>query len=240
MKSLFCLLVSSFLTVPAFATIPSSSINQATLYIHGIYTTSDPTCRSDLIATVPLKKDAVAFNLAAAPNLGKGLAADPIKCVIFVMKSQATVAWNAGSYTSTTNGNSDNVCNAGGSTSFALCPSSMSTFWPDAIKEQASAVGLTRTDTCTGSTTDTIPLYLSSYARCSGDTSVDPASCNSGYAVNMPPTAEDALAGIKISTPNGNTGIMAFNVDVSRVVGNNGGGACGSPNPPTFSFVDSQ
>lgn len=233
---LFSILLAAT-SIPAWALIPSGSINQATLLIHGIYTTSDPACKADLVATVPLKKTAVPFNLAASPSLGNGLAADPIKCVIFVMQAKATVGWNAGNYTSSTGGNSDSVCNSGGSTSFALCPASVTTFWPDAIRAQADAIGLNRTETCTGADTNIMPLYLSVDSLCTGNTSVDPSGCNSGYNVSMPPTAANMPMGIKITQPTGDTGVMTFKVDVSRVVGYSGG-VCGSPNPPTFGFVD--
>jgi hypothetical protein len=223
----------------AMAQIPTASITQATLNIYGIYTTSDPLCKADLIDTMPLQKTATGFNLAAKPKIGSGLAANPIKCVIFVMEAKASIGWAAGSYSTTTGGNSDSVCNAGGSTTLSICGPGTTPTFPETITNDAKEVGLSLSSACTGGGTEVVPLYLSVNARCSGNSTTDDSSCNSapGYDVYNPPTGESALKGLKITTPTGSTGNMAFDVDVSRVVGNNAG-QCGSPAAPTFAFTD--
>lgn len=171
----------------ASANLPNSAITQMSLPVYGIYTTDDPTCLTNLTATVPLAKTPTDYDFAASPSLGSGkVPAGGIKCVIFVAKMSFSIKWKAGTYTGTTKFGSstfnDSNCNNGGtetpSGAFGCESGKRSTTidWPTQIKTDLAALGLTPATDCTsGTAKDILPLYLSTYSKCVGEVTADTA-----------------------------------------------------------------
>src|SRR4051812_30294107 len=88
----------------AFAGLPRSALPSVQLAIYGIYTSSDPSCQTGLIATVPISATATLINLVSEPTFGTGTVPTNINCVIIVMRNYFSATWAAGTYTTSTNG----------------------------------------------------------------------------------------------------------------------------------------
>ena len=230
----------------AFAYLPGSAINNLTMTIYGVYTTSDATCQTGLLATVPLSATPQTVNMTNIPNIGQGPVANPINCVIMVVRPTASIAWVAGTYTGTTNTYADTQCNAGGTiASTNYCGVSAIT-WPGATSQlvkDMTALGLAMPTACANSATDIAPLYLSVNAGCTYNTG-DPTACKSpapGADAFQPPsagttTASDNAHGVKLA---GITTSMKYKFIMSpaNVMGGSSGGTCSGMGTPTFSFA---
>jgi hypothetical protein len=248
----------------ARANLPPSAISQMKVGLYGIYTSDDATCQSGLVATVPLTAAPSDFDFAASPSLGEGpIPAGGIKCVVILLESQLTMAWRAGSYTSTTRfGTSehpDSNCNSGGTEgplSFcdAKSPSFSNPTFPAAIQADLERAGLAAKAKCAadGDLTAIVPLYLSSDSKCVGvveadnaigggcewslNTSVTPEGYRSN-AFEVPPTGpDDTKHGIHIDPLPAGVSSFAFVVDPSAALGGNSSTGCGGIGPPRFSF----
>jgi hypothetical protein len=224
--ALTILSVCSF-TTNAHALIGRAAVSQINTQIFGVYLTSDPTCQTGLTAVVDLTATSKPFNMANSPRLGAGeVPSGGINCVIMVMKNDVQIGINAGSYPGTSNALPDSVCNAGKTPSPAvICHGGPTVTWPAKITADAAAIGLTLASACpgAGSTTDVIPLYLSTFSACTGITSVDAGTpgCTAPNAFNHPTASADVSSGIKINYP-GAAGDFTFVIDPDQSAGNNG------------------
>ena len=101
----------------AHAGISRTAITTVQFSIHGLYSTSDPTCRTGLVATIPITATPTAQNFVGSPTLGTGPIPTEIKCVVMLVKNRMVTTWSAGTYTTSTLGNPDSDCNGGATTS---------------------------------------------------------------------------------------------------------------------------
>lgn len=228
------------------AGLSRDSITEITANLYGLYTTSDPLCQSELVATIPLSSTPRTFDMVGSPAMGNGPVATPVRCVVMVLKNSLQMGWKAGSYTSTTSGNSDAVCNSGGTVATKICGNGGVTTvtWPTQILTDMAATGLTATTSCPNppSGNEVVAVFLSTYAKCTGNATLDAGTvgCVSGNnSVNntfaYPTGPYDSGAGISINeSPASGSYTLVIDPDLS--FGNDGGGACASVAPPRFSF----
>jgi hypothetical protein len=234
----------------AFAYLPVSSITTLALPVYGVYMSADPTCVTGMVATIPLSKTPQTINFASGPVIGTAdTLPATIGCVIIVVGNSLSNAWSAGHYDSlTTQSNPDTLCDAGGSTTGqVICGggSGQTVSWPAQITTDAAAIGLTlATGTCVGTTTEVVPLVLSTNSICSGNSAIDASipACNVGNGTNnwtMPTTTNDATEGTKLTAP-AVTGNLKFVVNPTNTLGvsqhNSDPLACGNISAPAFSF----
>jgi hypothetical protein len=227
---------------PAFAYIPASSVTTMALPVYGVYTSSDPTCTTGLTATVALTKDPQELNFAENPTIGAGPIPSSIGCVVIVIGNSLSNGWAAGSYTTTSQGYSDSACDAGGSYTGQTICNSATIAWPSQITSDAAAVGLTlTTGSCTGSTSEVVPLVLSTDSVCTGQQTTDASvtACANGNVNNFTPptTASDATQGTKLTSPSA-SGNLKFVVNPANTLGGESGNTCGNIAAPLFSFED--
>ena len=234
------LALSAFLVSPAFATIPGSAVTTAQLPVYGIYTTSDATCQTGLVAGIPLSKTPQTFDFTKSPVIGNGGVASPINCVVIVAQAAFTGVLASGNYTGTTGGNNDSLCNAGCYTradgrcntaapaaALPVCQNAATESWPVQVQTDAATVGLTLPTSCTHSITDIIPIYISS----------DSSSTQGASTMfNFPTGPNDAAHGIHLGgapiTPGTS---LTFVNDPTGMFGGNFGG-CNNIGPPLWSF----
>ena len=246
-KNLTLLISSFFLSTPAFAFVPASAVTTMSLPVYGIYTSSDPTCTTGLIATVALTKTPQSINFAANPIIGSGSLPTTIGCVVIVTGNNLSNAWAAGTYTTTsTSGGGgsypDSQCNAGGSnTGQSICNvgNGVVPTWPAKIITDAAAIGLTLKTTACSSTSDVVPLVLSTNSLCTGQNVADAsvAACASGNNNNfaLPTSTADASHGTKLTAPSV-AGDVKFIVNPANTLGGNSSGVCNNISAPLFSF----
>lgn len=231
-------LAISMAAVPhAYGDIAASAISKFSFPIYGMYTSSDPTCQSGLIATVPITATPTVVNFATGTPLGSGPIANPINCVVFVLQNTFTVNWSAGTYSTTStelsNTFNDSHCN-GGTSGVFLNPlpidAGSTPSWPSQIITDLQALGLTpQTVAIPSSPTqkEIIPLYLSSDSVCEGDlssTTTDPASCyngQDGWNPLAPPTKSGDYNGIRMASPN-TSSQYKFVTNLNKFIGGNG------------------
>jgi hypothetical protein len=250
------------LPMVASAELPRSAISRMSVFLYGLYTTSDPTCMTGLVPTIPMKSTPVDFDMAKAPTLGNGPVAAPINCMAIVISNHVIQDYAAGSYTTTSPDGSDSVCNAGGSKEAPLCYNwglgNQTVVWAPQIKTDVEAAGLTRTTSCTANmptayTSSTVKsqiivLYFSTYSKCTGNVTLDAgvAGCvNTGApALNYfgAPTAANSDQGMKLVAPTAK-GEYTFVVDPDKTMGNmnltnigSSGNGCETIWFPTMSF----
>jgi hypothetical protein len=248
----------------ARSNLPASAISELTVRVYGMYTTADPLCHTDLVATVPLSATPKELNLAGSPSLGTGpIPADGIQCVVLVFEPRMVFTWAPGTYTTTsqfgTSTFNDSNCNAGGTLeikgSMGCQPGKRETTidWPSAIKADLATGGITAADACDAPVAPTaLPLFLSTASACVGEVKADEAiggDCTwtthtditpEGYRANTPFQAprnqSDSAHGIKINPlPAGATKYKLL-VDPTPAVGGSGGSDCGGLGPPRFAF----
>jgi len=246
-----------FSSTASWAGLALSSINTMNVTMYGMYTTSDPLCQTGLTATIPVSATGSTYNLVLGPTLGSGAVSSSIACVVILMKNTVGYGWAAGSYTSSSNQGSDSVCNAGGTSNAIVCrgnnvnnsPVTTTLTYPTQVATDAAKAGLTLATSCSQSSTGTevVPLYISTYALCTGQTTADTAAGNAstcvsnGGSTNMvfqaPTAASDAAHGAKLTAPT-SAASYTFKVDPTSSVGNSGNSACGSTSPPLFSLTN--
>ncbi len=249
-KSLLIAISALLVSSSAFAYLPVSAVTTMALPVYGIYTSSDPTCMTGMIATVALTKTSQTINFASNPTIGSGALPATIGCVVIVVGDSLSNAWAAGTYTTTSTGGggspvSDSSCNAGGSnTGQKICNNGTPT-WPAQITADAAAIGLTlKTTSCSsGTTSDVVPLVLSTNSICTGQPVTDAAvtACNGGNINNfaMPTSAADASNGTKLTAPSA-AGNLKFVVNPTNTLGGsiqNSVNTCGNIAAPLFSFA---
>jgi len=243
MKKQLLLSLSSFLLpVSAFAFIPAASISTMSLKVYGLYTSADPTCTAGMVATIPLSNTPQTLNFARTPTIGSGPVSATIACVVIAIANNLSNGWDAGTYASTSSGNSDNVCNAGGSNAGqAICGNggAQAIGWPAKVIADAAAIGLTlTTGTCNGLTTEVVPLVLSTNAACTGNQIVDAGigACSGGNInnFNLPTSAGDVHNGTNLNAPSA-AGNLKFVVNPTDTLGSDGS-SCGNLAAPLFSF----
>ena len=236
-----------FISKMAFAFLPLSAISATNLQIYGLYTTSDPLCQTNLVPTLPITATPQTLNFASSPTLGAGSIASPINCIIIVMTNNVSAGWAAGTYTTTSYGNSDSVCNTAGTASFSPCQNHVSINWPPTasqLSKDMTTASLTMASTCTGTSSDIVALYISTDSACSGNGSstTDPSACyaNSAYPnlFEAPTAANDTSHGVLTTSPAASPRYK-FVINPSNTFGGNGT-ACGSLTPPLFSFAVAQ
>jgi hypothetical protein len=211
--------------------------------IYGMYTSSDPTCQTGLNATIALSSTPTTANLVTGPTLGSGPVANPINCVIFILKNQVGYVWPAGTYTSTSSGSSDSVCNTGGTLPQKICNHGETLSFPSQIVADAASEGLTLPTGCSngGATgNEVVPIFISTDSTCVGQAALDPAQCTSGGTnTNVPfqaPTASgDSSHGCKLTAPAAGASSYTLVIDPAGSIGYNGG-TCQSIAPPIFSL----
>jgi hypothetical protein len=245
MKKIFvaCVL-ATFSSSFSFAFLPISSISSMTLPVYGVYMTSDASCITGLIATVPLSLTPQSVNFVAKPMIGAANSLPAtIGCVVIVIQNNFASAWSSGSYTGSSLGNSDNIaaCNNGGSAAGStICNNGVPT-WPAKVTADAAAIGLTlKTSNCIAHTTaDVVPLVLSTNSSCSGNSTSDSgvAAC-SGNTNNfaLPASSTDPLNGTRMTAPS-TAGNLKFIVNPTGAFGATSGVACGNISAPLFSFA---
>lgn len=249
MKKLIALcLFSGVLIVAqaANAALLRDDITEISTSLYGVYTSSDPTCATGLVPTLPVTSTPTSFNMAAAPRMGVGPVAAPLNCVIMVMRNNVTIGWKSGSYTSTTNGVSDSVCDSGGSRTIQVCRNNTTASWPAQIVADLAAVGVTATTSCPNTVTgnEVIPVYISVASACTGNAAMDAgtAGCvgGSGFSNNNafepPQVINDTARGINFNSP-GVRPSYKFIIDPDQTVGAQSG-VCDSLSPPRFSFAE--
>ena len=149
------------------------------LPVYGIYMSSDATCATGLTAVVPLTLTPQSLNFVTGPTIGSASTLPTtVGCVIIVMQNTFSGAWQAGTYSGSSNGFSDNIaqCNNGGTVpSQPICQNGSGIpVWPTQITTDARSMGLTlKTTACAGTLTDVVPLTLSTYSACTGSTIAD-------------------------------------------------------------------
>lgn len=253
--TMMCMAVS---TCSWAATLPRTAVKQLTLSIYGIYTSSDPTCATGLIATVSLAATPTDRDMVSSPTLGTGPVASPIKCVVVIAKNGVTNGWKSKEEAGVESYNVDTeptACDAGSAgTKKAICGNKTpaeSPYWPEQISTDMAAAGLTKTTTCTGSTDEIIPIYLSTYAACVGtataDAGVDGCQISEGGGGSYPandafsaPTEENQLTkGVKLTAPEA-ASRYKFIVDPEGTIGyqdvDGDGPNCTDLGPPRFAF----
>ncbi len=244
----------------ARANLPASAITSLTIPIYAIYMTSDPTCQTGLVATVPLVANPTPTNMAASPELGTGPIPDGgVSCVVIVANDNLSLAWAPGTYTSQSHfGTStfeDSNCNAGGSEGpLHLCQQDKTNTeptWPKQVKDDLDAAGLS-SKLCANGTGEIVPLFLSSYSKCVGEvtadnsigggcewslnTSVTPEGYRSNSIWAAPTAAGDTKHGAHIDALPSTVTKFKFLIDPTPTVGGNGGTSCGGLGPPRFAF----
>jgi hypothetical protein len=251
-KFLLMALSAVLISSPAFAFLPVSAVTSMSLPVYGIYMSSDPSCTTGLVATVPLTLTPQAINFAANPAIGSGSVPATIGCVVIVLQNSFSSAWAAGTYTGTTTSNgqggpysgSDNIaaCNQGGTTTAkAICHGDAVT-WPTQITTDAAAIGLTlATGTCAGTLTEAVPLFLSTNSACTGNSTADAnvTGCQGGSSTNnfsMPTSVGDLLHGTLMTAPS-TAGNLKFVFSPSNCFGATSASTCGNTGPPMFSFA---
>jgi hypothetical protein len=249
-KILFLALAAISVSSSAFAFIPASSITTMSLPVYGLYTTADATCTTGLVATIPLSSTPQSLNFAQKPTLGQGSVPATIGCVIIVIGNSLSNGWASGNYTTTSNGGgsqtyNDSSCNSGGSNSGqSICGSGgtpQSITWPTKITTDAAAIGLPlTTGTCTGQTSQIVPLVLSTNSVCTGQGVADASvpACAGGNNNNfaLPITTSDATHGTKLTAPS-LSGNLKFVVNPANTLGGFTATTCGNVAAPLFSFA---
>lgn len=232
----------------AEANVPKSSMNNMIATVYGMYTTSDPTCQSGLIPTVPVSGSGQALDFVQKPTIGKGKMASPLNCIIVVMQNTVTMSWAPGNYKSVTiNGNnsfSDSSCNPGGNTTKTICNNDTPS-WPASVLQDVAAAGLTAALTCAATPTGTevLPLYISTFSLCTHNTLVDGGvqACSKGSTTQssfQPPGAASSTLGLKLSQVNSGKGNYKIVVNPDGTVGATNATTCGSVSAPLFSFAE--
>lgn len=225
-------LLSLIFASTGHAGLSQAAVTTLSFKMHGLYTTSDPTCQTGLVATIPLSKAGTTYNLAASPTFGDGPIPADIQCVVMVIANKITTAWAAGTYTTTSNGNPDSVCNPGGTENVPLCNGvdADRITWPTQIQQDFAALGLTPATACQNANAAMlIPLYLSTHSYCPAgiqDALKVPGCSASGANTNaqsqFPMAAESATTiafkGIKLSAP-GNKNGYTFVMDPDGYIG---------------------
>jgi hypothetical protein len=229
------ILVLSILLVAhtSHAILPSSAVTSFKMYIHGIYTTSDPTCQSHLKATVPLTATAVETEFMQSPSLGTGKVPKSIRCVIIIAANKITGTIAAADYSGSTTVDSDGVarsdavCNAGKALNSGIGMGAPTVGWVPEIKTAVEALGLTAPTAGSVVQTDVFPIYLSTYSKCDVNIFTDsqvPACWDTGNAMStsnplLPPSAADSTtAGIKLTEP-ANKSSYQFYTDMTKFIG---------------------
>lgn len=239
-KILFTLVIGAICApVVASAAIPVSAITSMKAYIYGAYVTSDPKCTDNLVAVKPMTVTPVEHDMLTNPTIGEADLPIEINCVVMVMKNQVPTTWAAGTYTG-----SDSSCNAGGTDAGAICgnvATQTTISYPAKIAADMTAVGLTAGTTCTTSTSDIVPLYISTYSKCYMQETLDAAITGcvwvNGYSVGttfVAPTAADSANGVHLTAP-AVSNAYRFVIDPTGSTGDRNG-TCTSLAPPLFSF----
>jgi hypothetical protein len=228
----------------ALAYLPTTSISSMTLPVYGIYMTSDSTCTTNLVATIPLSTTPKSINFVSNPIIGTSSSLpSTVGCVVIVIQNNFSSAWAAGIYAGTSGGNSDNIvaCTGGGSsTGQAICNNGVPT-WPSKVTTDAAAIGLSlKTSNCTTHTaTDVVPLVLSTNSTCTGNATTDSGigGCTgntNNYA--LPLSVGDTANGTRLTAPS-TSGNFKFVVNPINAFGATGGATCGNTAAPLFSFT---
>jgi hypothetical protein len=247
MKSLMLIAPALLLSGSAFAFLPVASVTTMSLPVYGVYTTSDPACVTGFSATVPLSTTPQTINFAASPAIGTGPVPATIGCAIFVIGNNLSNGWAAGNYTSTSSGDGgggpypDSNCNSGGSSTGQSICHGINPTWPARIVTDAAAIGLTLvTGTCAGTTSEVVPLVLSTHSVCTGQTAADAAvpACAGGNINNfaLPTSSADATNGTKLTAPSVE-GDLKFVINPANTLGGQSGNKCDNIKAPLFSFV---
>ncbi|MGZ3688919.1 MAG: hypothetical protein ACXVBW_11495, partial [Bdellovibrionota bacterium] len=98
-SSSVALLGAFFWGIPTFAYLPRAAITTETLKVYAVYTTTDATCQTGLVATVPMTATPVSVDFTKAIDAGAVSVSSPINCIIMVVANSVTVGWAAGTYT---------------------------------------------------------------------------------------------------------------------------------------------
>lgn len=236
------LLALGLLPSAAHAALTASQITTMNIKLYGMYTSADPTCQTGLTPTLPLNANPTVENLSTGPTLGTGPVSSSINCVVFILKNTVTYGWPAGTYSTTTNSNSDGVCNAGGSLDQIICHGNTTQSYPAQISTDAAAVGITLATSCPNSATgnEIVAVYVSTDSACIGQPLLDPGSCSNGGgntndAFAAPTAAGDTAHGCKLTAPAAGAASYTLVIDPAGSVGNDGGN-CSSVAPPIFTL----
>jgi hypothetical protein len=245
---------------PASANLPASAISALTVPLYGMYTTSDPTCQTGLVATIPLSATPTPINFATAPSIGTGpIPSTGINCVVIIVQSSISLEWKAGTYSGTTQFGSsvfnDSNCNAGGSEALGGCFGSTTdrADFPPQVQTDLAALGLTGTTDCaTAGSAPILPLYLSTYSKCVGEvtadnaigggcewslnTNVTPEGYRSNHLHQAPTGPGDTQHGVKIEALAAGVTKYKLVVDPTPAIGGNSANGCGGIGAPRISF----
>ncbi len=249
MKRYTFALLFFLISADAYAYLAASAITNFTLKLYGMYTTTDPTCQTGWVATLPLQATPTTYNMASNPTLGTGNIAAPTQCVAVIVSNAMTIAWAAGTYTSTTTISSttynDSNCNSGGSIQLGqpgsqggICFSPRVAAWPTQIADDMNAAGLTMTTNCpamgamTGN--EIFPIYLSTNSACTfvpGEG--DPSNCS--FDLGLPENAGDIHDGLKMAETPAKSSYTFIN-NISNLIGGYTSNLCGPVGAPAWGF----
>ncbi len=221
----------------ANANITRSNISNVGVTLYGVYMTSDPSCQTGLIASVPLVKTPTTSNFVNAPVLGSGVVPVKVACVVLVVANQMQIAWQAGTYSAP-----DNVCAAGGAAHVNPCVST-TIVWPSMISQNAQAIGLSMASSCGAVPlgTEVVPVYMSIHSACTGNSVIDQqiSGCSlSGKTTSSisqaPSSMNNSSSGAKIQVLPVR-GRIVFAVDPDQIISGQSG-VCSAVSAPVFSI----
>ncbi|MGZ3707638.1 MAG: hypothetical protein ACXWPM_02260, partial [Bdellovibrionota bacterium] len=175
---LFCILFLR--TSGAQASLPVSSVTSFIFHLYGLYTTSDATCQTGWVATIPITATPTAVDFATAPTIGTGKISTTVNCILFIAQNQFSYAWTGGGYSTSSTPfgggtpNADSACNTAGTSGNqpVMSGSSLAPVWPPStalVMTDMAAKGVIPTTTAIGIATqnEVIPIFLSVDSSCS-------------------------------------------------------------------------
>lgn len=235
MKKLLLCLIAALATTNAHAALSRSAFSALDVQIHGVFVSSDPSCQTGLVQTVPVSRGGNLVNFLSGPTLGSGFVPGDVNCIVVLLRNSIGVRWNAGNYTG-----SDAACSNGGSTTVYPC-TSRTVSMPSAISSAMAAAGLTETTTCSSSPSgsEIVPLYISSNSACTGNSTTDSALGRSGCDPNpfsYPTTGTNTSSGI-IMTGSQAQNAYAIVIDPTGLIGGVASGSstsCTTATNPRF------
>ncbi len=221
----------------ANASLPRGNISNVGVSLYGVFMTSDPSCQTGLISSLPLSKTPQSSNFVSAPILGAGSVPNRLGCIVLVVANQIQLTWQVGTYAAP-----DNVCSAGGSANVSPCTNT-NINWPANITQSAQAIGLSLSSNCAASPTgnEVVPIFLSINSVCTGSSVIDQQTTGCSVAgkstssvVQAPSTISSSSSGAKLQAIPIN-GRIVFAVDPDQIISGQSG-TCLPVSAPVFSI----
>lgn len=231
----------------ANAVIPTAGISHFSMPVYAFYTSTDPTCQTGLTALLPMQSTPKTVDFMASTIIGTGTLANPINCVVLVFQNALTWNWSAGTYTTSTGGTSDSVCNAGGSVTSNICNANVTLSTPPAkITTDATAAGVTLSTSCPATPTgsEVVVVYISTNSLCTFVTATDTGTACfvSGHNIANPFTAAASASstnGVHLTSVPFAAGATVYMADnPAGSIGAISSTACGNTGGTVLSFTN--